>query len=95
MSRKKPKKSEVSPYLDLIEAPLTPDWEMRLGHITDRRLRSHLRRCASFSSARGIRPEEVTDAVISQFADVVAKSGLPRPKQIVRENISPWALFWL
>lgn len=90
MSRKKPKKAETSAYLTVLEAPLDPIWVTMLDQIKDRRLRSHLRRVASYCSANGIRPEQVNDGVISQFADIVAKSGLPRPKQIVRDALKSW-----
>jgi len=64
MSRKKPKNAEASAYLTVLEAPLDPIWVTRLDQINDRRLRSHLRRVASYCSANSIRPEQVNDSVI-------------------------------
>jgi len=71
-------------------AALLPEWSNLISTITDRYVRAKLSKFARFCSLRGSTPEQVTDAVLIAFGEMLVRSSVERPKQICRDAALTW-----
>jgi integrase len=71
-------------------AALLPEWSNLIATITDRYDRAKLSKFARFCSLRGSTPEQVTDAVLIAFGEMLVRSSVERPKQICRDAALTW-----
>jgi integrase len=72
------------------KAALRPDWRELLARISDRYDRAKLSKLARFCSLRALTPEQVTDAVLTSFGDMLVHSMVERPKQVHRDACLTW-----
>lgn len=71
-------------------AGLSPDWGELRARLTDRGLRTILSRLMHYCSAAGIRPEQVDDAVMTQFGEALEGSLVRAPNARLRDTRSAW-----
>jgi hypothetical protein len=72
------------------KAALLPEWRELLGRISDRYDRAKLSKLARFCSLRALTPEQVNDAVLIAFGEMLEHSTVERPKQVYREASKTW-----
>jgi hypothetical protein len=71
-------------------AALRPEWRDLMARISDRYDRAKLSKLASFCSSRALTPDQVTDAVLSEFGEMLLRSAVERPKQVHRDACLTW-----
>jgi integrase len=71
-------------------AALLPEWRDLIARITDRYDRAKLTRFGRFCSLRGLTPEQVTDALLTAFGEMLLRSSVERPKQVHRDAALTW-----
>ena len=69
---------------------VSPAWRDLLDAVPCRYERTRLSRLASYCSAAGIAPAQVNDQVVETFSTFVARTLVPRPKQVCREAVLAW-----
>jgi integrase len=72
------------------KAALLPEWRELLTRISDRYDRAKLSKLARFCSLRAMTPEQVTDAVLTAFGEMLVCSTVERPKQVHRDACLTW-----
>ena len=72
------------------KAALRPEWHELLAHISDRYDRAKLSKLARFCSLRALTTEQVTDAVLTAFGEMLVRSAVERPKQVHRDACLTW-----
>jgi hypothetical protein len=72
------------------KAALLPEWRELLARISDRYDRTKLSKLARFCSLRPLSPEQVDDAVLTAFGDMLVHSAVERPKQVHRAACIAW-----
>jgi integrase len=71
-------------------AALLPEWRDLFGGIPDRYDRAKLSKLARFCSLRGLTPEQVDDAALFAFGEMLSHSADERPKQVHRDAALTW-----
>ncbi len=71
-------------------AALQPEWRDLLARISDRYDRAKLSKLARFCSLRALTPEQVDDAVLTAFGEMLVRSAVERPKQVHRDACLTW-----
>ena len=69
---------------------LTPAWASLRDGIEDRYARDCLARFFRYCSADGIAPEDVDDAVVERFLEVLVNESVPKPEVSVQSAIRLW-----
>jgi integrase len=69
---------------------LRADWRELLARISNRYDRAKLSRLARFCSLRALMPEQVNDAVLTDFGERLMRSSVERPKQVHRDACLTW-----
>jgi integrase len=72
------------------KALLQPEWRELLARMSDRYDRAKLSKLARFCSLRALTPEQVTDAVLTDFGEMLMRSTVERPKQVHRDACLTW-----
>lgn len=77
--------------IDQVKAPLGPEWRALLAKFRSKRVQIGLSRFARYCTARGIKPQNVNDAVIIDFINAVRDGTLhPRPNALHRQVALIW-----
>lgn len=71
-------------------AAVLPEWRDSFGRIPDRYDRAKLSKFARFCSLRGLTPEQVDDAALFAFGEMLSHSSGERPKQVHRDAALTW-----
>jgi hypothetical protein len=71
-------------------AALLPAWRDLMARMPDRYDRAKLSKLARFCSLRGLTPEQVNDAVLTAFGEMLVHSAVERPKQVHRDACLTW-----
>lgn len=72
------------------KAALRPEWRELLARMSDRYDRAKLSKLARFCTLRALTPEQVTDAVLTAFGEMLMRSTVERPKQVHRDACLTW-----
>jgi integrase len=72
------------------KAALLPEWRELLARISDRYDRAKLSKLARFCTLRALTPEEVTDAVLTAFGEMLVRSAVEQPRKVHRNACLTW-----
>jgi integrase len=85
------KLSGLKPVQRSAGMPLSPAWVALMAQLSKRRAHLGLSRLARYASARGIDPEQISDAVITDFITAVREGSLHRrPNDLHRQVTLIW-----
>lgn len=85
------KASRVRPLQSTRMSPLSPVWIELFGRLPERRARIGLSSLARYASARGLKPQDITDEVIASFIAAVRDGSLCRdPNRLQRQVTRIW-----